>query len=61
MKVALGLTVDGLIRALRGRGHALAETVEVRYRREAHVPRKPKRASSARRIEGRDRDDVAGR
>ena len=52
MKVALSLTVDGLIRALRGRGHALAETAEVRYRREAHAPRKPKRASSARRIEG---------
>lgn len=61
MKVALAITTQGLIRALRGRAHGLAEAVETRARREAHAPRKPKRDRVRGRTEGRDRDDVASR
>lgn len=33
MKLAMRLTIDGLVRALRIKGHALAEDAEAGYRR----------------------------
>lgn len=63
MKVAFALTMQGLIRALRGRAHALAEEAEARYgrRHAGPAPRKASRARVRRRTEGRDRDEFAGR
>jgi hypothetical protein len=60
MKVSLSLTSQGLIRALRGRMHDLAEAAELRRRPAAHAPRKAKRAKPSGRTEGRDRHDSAG-
>lgn len=41
MKLAMTLTVDGLVRALRGTAHALAEAAEGRYAGdEAPTPRR---------------------
>jgi len=60
MKVTLAMTRQGLIRALRGRGHDLAETVEAGRFRTAHVPRKAKQARLGPRTKGRDRDVGTG-
>jgi hypothetical protein len=61
MKVSFALTADGLIRALRGRAHALADKAEARYRRPAagSASRKPDRPMV--RHEGRRHDGIAGR
>ena len=63
MNITLRMTAEGLIRALRGRVHGLAEEAEARYGRSVArpAPRKAPRANARRRTEGRDRDDVAGR
>lgn len=63
MNITLRMTAEGLIRALRGRVHGLAEEAEARYGRKGVRPvsRKASRANARRRTEGRDRDDVAGR
>lgn len=63
MKVSLDLTLDGLLRALRGRGHGLAEEIEARYRREAGERAKPGgNKPPARPVRGRRlRDDIARR
>ncbi len=63
MNITLRMTAEGLIRALRGRVHGLAEDAEARYGRSVArpAPRKAPRAIARRRTEGRDRDDVAGR
>lgn len=61
MKLAARLTLQGLVRALRGRGHDLADQVEAGYRRDGTpIPgrRRPKAAPPR---AGRARDDVAGR
>lgn len=34
MKVSLAITLEGLVRALRSRAHALADEAEDRYRRQ---------------------------
>jgi hypothetical protein len=61
MKVSFALTVDGLIRALRGQAHGLADKAEARYRRPSagSASRKPDRPMVSH--EGRRRDDTAGR
>lgn len=60
--MTMTLTVEALIRALRGRAHGLADQVEAGYRpaeRPRGRPAQPKRASrQARRT---NRDDFAGR
>lgn len=63
MNITLRMTAEGLIRALRGRVHGLAERAEAQYGRGVArpAPRKPARASVRRRTEGRDRDEFAGR
>jgi len=59
MKIAMALTLDGLVRALRSRAHGLADEVEAGYRRENAEPRRQARKPDARRETMGDRDDVA--
>lgn len=63
MKVSFALTIEGLIRALRGQAYALAEDAGRRYRREpaGSASRKPDRPMIRQGAEGRRRDDIAGR
>ena len=63
MKVSFALTADGLIRALRGQAHGLADKAEARYRRRpaGSASRKPDRPMVRPDVEGRRRDDIAGR
>jgi hypothetical protein len=61
MKVSFALTVDGLIRALRGQAHGLADKAEARYRRAAAGPASRKLERPRVRHEGRRRDGIAGR
>lgn len=42
MRVTMALTVDGLLRALRGTAHALAEAVEAGYADDAGEETRPR-------------------
>jgi hypothetical protein len=46
MKLAMTLTIDGLVRALRGTAHALAEAAEGRYAGEERSAPRPNRTSA---------------
>jgi hypothetical protein len=61
MKVSFALTVDGLIRALRGQAHGLVDKAEARYRRLPAGSASRKLDRPRIRHEGRRRDDIAGR
>jgi hypothetical protein len=59
MKLAMRLTLDGLVRGLRWKVHTLAEDAEQRYRPQARIPIAKERARATRRM--RQSDDRAGR
>ena len=42
MKTTMRLTLDGLLRTLRGKGLGLVEEIEAGYRRPARQPRRPR-------------------
>ena len=57
MKLTVALTLEGMVRALRGKGHALADEAEDRYRRRrATAKAAPPRRPHAPRMEPRRRD-----
>jgi hypothetical protein len=59
MKLAMRLTLDGLVRGLRWKAHALAEDAEQRYRQRVRAATAKERASAVRRM--RQSDDRPGR
>ena len=64
MKTSMTLTLDGLVRALRGRVHTLADEIEAGYRREPadRAPRRMKGTSRpVRKARGEPSDDIARR
>lgn len=63
MKATFSLTLDGLVRALRGRAHTLAEEAEARYRRRGReaLPAASTRRPALPAGKRRHRDEFAGR
>lgn len=59
MKLAMKLTLDGLVRGLRWKAHTLAEDAEQRYRPQVRTPIAKEGARAARRM--RQSDDRPGR
>ena len=64
MKTSMTLTLEGLVRALRGRVHTLADEIEAGYRREP-ADRAPRRRKGTlrpvRKARGEPSDDIARR
>ena len=63
MKVSMALTLDGLVRALRGRVHTLADEIEAGYRRDRdeEPARGPKVVRPRAQARGEAIDDIARR
>ena len=59
MKLAMRLTLDGLVRGLRWKAHTLAEEAEQRYRPQVRIAVARERAGAARRM--REENDRPGR
>ena len=59
MKLAMRLTLDGLVRGLRWKAHTLAEEAEQRYRPQVRIAVARERATAARRM--REENDRPGR
>jgi hypothetical protein len=59
MKLAMKLTLDGLVRGLRWKAHALAVDAEQRYRPQARTATAKERGKAARRM--RQSHDRPGR
>jgi len=64
MKLTMQMTLDGLVRALRLKAHALAEEIEAGYADGAYGADRgaPERGATAPRLPSREQDDArAGR
>lgn len=61
MRLAMRLTTDGLIRALRGRAHGLADRIEAGYRSPARPRGRPARTRPTPQTKRTERDEFAGR
>lgn len=60
MKLTMRLTLDGLVRGLRGEAHRLADEIEAGYEREARRDARKPPADDAEELK-EARDDRAGR
>ena len=60
MRMSYSLTLDGLIRALQGRAHTLADEIEAGYRRGRMTSARQAGKAGRERRDGGDDDAVAG-